>query len=153
MITSWLKSCKPIDNALATIMIIGEPASKANSRRLVAIGGKPRFIKSKKALNYSRDFKKQCPTRKELFEEDVFVAIKIYYASRRPDLDASLILDLLQDYVYPNDRLVKGQYIEWGLDRKNPRSFIVVTTLDNKDLAIQRLSELVAEEGEECDKT
>ena len=153
MITSWLKSCKPIDNDLATIMIIGEPASKANSRRLVAIGGKPRFIKSKKALNYSRDFKKQCPTRKELFEEDVFIAIKIYYASRRPDLDASLILDLLQDYVYPNDRLVKGQYLEWGLDRKNPRSFIVVTTLDNKDLAIQRLSELVAEEGEECDKT
>tara|TARA_R110000824_G_scaffold37803_6_gene116076 strand:+ start:510 stop:971 length:462 start_codon:yes stop_codon:yes gene_type:complete len=153
MITSWLKSCKPIDNDLATIMIVGEPASKANSRRLVAIGGKPRFIKSKKALNYSKDFKKQCPTRKELFEEDVFVAIKIYYASRRPDLDASLILDLLQDYVYPNDRLVKGQYIEWGLDRKNPRSFIVVTTLDNKDLAIQRLSELVAEEGEECDKT
>jgi hypothetical protein len=134
-------------------MIVGEPASKANSRRLVAIGGKPRFIKSKKALNYTKDFKKQCPTRKELFEEDVFVAIKIYYASRRPDLDASLILDLLQDYVYPNDRLVKGQYIEWGLDRKNPRSFIVVTTLDNKDLAIQRLSELVAEEGEECDKT
>ena len=152
MITSWLKSCKPIDNDLATIMIIGEPASKANSRRLVAIGGKPRFIKSKKALNYSRDFKKQCPTRKELFEEDVFVAIKIYYASRRSDLDASLILDLLQDYVYPNDRLVKGQYIEWGLDRKNPRSFIVVTTLDNKDLAIQKLSELVSKEGEPCDK-
>ena len=153
MITTWLQSCKPIDNDLATIMMVGEPASKANSRRLVAIGGKPRFIKSKKALNYSKDFKKQCPTRKELFEEDVFVAIKIYYASRRPDLDASLILDLLQDYVYSNDRLVKGQYIEWGLDRKNPRSFIVVTTLDNKDLAIQRLSELVAEEGEECDKT
>jgi hypothetical protein len=153
MITSWLKSCNSIDNDPATIMIVGEPASKANSRRLVAIGGKPRFIKSKKALNYTKDFKKQCPTRKELFEEDVFVAIKIYYASRRPDLDASLILDLLQDYVYPNDRLVKGQYIEWGLDRKNPRSFIVVTTLDNKDLAIQRLSELVAEEGEECDKT
>ena len=152
MITSWLKSCKPIDNDLATIMIIGEPASKANSRRLVAIGGKPRFIKSKKALNYTKDFKKQCPTRKELFEEDVFVAIKIYYASRRPDLDASLILDLLQDYVYPNDRLVKGQYIEWGLDRKNPRSFIVVTTLDNKDLAIQKLSELVSKEGEPCDK-
>jgi len=152
MITSWLKSCKPIDNDLATIMIIGEPASKANSRRLVIIGGKPRFIKSKKALNYSKDFKKQCPTRKELFEEDVFIAIKIYYASRRPDLDASLILDLLQDYVYSNDRLVKGQYLEWGLDRKNPRSFIVVTTLDNKDLAIQKLSELVSKEGEPCDK-
>jgi len=152
MITTWLQSCNPVDNDLATIMIVGEPASKANSRRLVIIGGKPRFIKSKKALNYSKDFKKQCPTRKELFEEDVFVAIKIYYATRRPDLDASLILDLLQDCTYPNDRLVKGQYLEWGLDRKNPRSLIVVTTLDNKDLAIQKLSELVFKEGGSCDK-
>ena len=141
------------DSGLTTLVILGEPASKANSRRLVTINNRAAFIKSKKALNYSRDFKKQCPTRKELFEEDVFVAIKIYYASRRPDLDASLILDLLQDYVYPNDRLVKGQYIEWGLDRKNPRSFIVVTKIDNKDLAVQRLSELVAEGGQECDKT
>ena len=153
MITNRLEKRNSIDNAPCIITILGEPASKANSRRYVLSGGKPRFIKSKKALGYTKKFKSQCPTRKELFREDVFVAIKIYYASRRPDLDASLILDLLQDYVYPNDRLVKGQYIEWGLDRKNPRSFIVVTTLDNKDLAIQRLSELVAEEGEECDKT
>ena len=147
MIINRREKRKGIDNDPCTISILGEPASKANSRRLVAIGGKPRFIKSKKALDYTKNFKNQCPVRKELFEEDVFVAIKIYYASRRPDLDASLILDLLQDCVYPNDRLVKGQYLEWGLDRDNPRSIIVVTTLDRKDLALTILSDLVSNEG------
>ena len=147
MISKWRKSRKTIDKDVASLMIKGEPASKANSRRLVAIGGKPRFIKSKKALNYVKTFKQQCPTRQELFTEDVFVAIKIYYASRRPDLDPSLILDLLQDYIYPNDRLVKGQYIEWGLDRDNPRSIIVVSTLDNKSLVIDELNKLVSKGG------
>jgi len=147
MIANRIEKCKGIDNDPCTVSIGGEPASKANSRRFVLIGGKPRFIKSKKALNYTKNFKSQCPTRKELFEEDVFVAIKIYYGSRRPDLDASLLLDLLQDCVYTNDRLVKGQYLEWGLDRDNPRSLIVVATLAKKDSALKKLSELVSNEG------
>ena len=144
MIINRQEKRKGIDDDPCIVSILGEPASKANSRRLVTIGGRPRFIKSKKALGYTKNFKSQCPVRKELFKEDVFVAIKIYYASRRPDLDASLILDLLQDCIYPNDRLVKGQYLEWGLDRDNPRSIIVVTTLDKKDLALTTLSELVS---------
>jgi Holliday junction resolvase RusA-like endonuclease len=148
MIINRLRKRNSIDNDPCIITILGEPASKANSRRFVAIGGKPRFIKSKKALDYTKSFKIQCPGRKKLFEEDLFVAIKIYYRSRRPDLDASLILDLLQDYVYPNDRLVKGQYIEWGLDKDNPRSLIVITTLDKRDLALEKLSELVSSKGE-----
>ena len=148
MISKWLQSRKSIDKEVAILMIKGEPASKANSRRLVAIGGKPRFIKSKKAINYVKTFKQQCPTRKKLFTEDVFVAIKIYYASRRSDLDASLILDLLQNYIYPNDRLVKGQHIEWGLDRNNPRSIIVVSVLGNKSLVIEELNSLISKEGE-----
>jgi len=148
MITNRLEKCNSVDGDPCTISILGEPASKANSRRFVLIGGKPRFIKSKKALDYTKNFKSQCPVREELFREDVFVAIKIYYATRRPDLDASLILDLLQDCIYPNDRLVKGQYLEWGLDRDNPRSVIVVTTLDNKDSALRKLSELVSNKGE-----
>ena len=147
MIINRQEKRKGIDDDPCIVSILGEPASKANSRRLVTIGGSPRFIKSKKALDYTKNFKSQCPVRKELFEEDVFVAIKIYYASRRPDLDASLILDLLQDCIYPNDRLVKGQYLEWGLDRDNPRSIIVVTTLDRKDLALTILSDLVSNEG------
>ena len=147
MIINRQEKRKGIDDDPCIVSILGEPASKANSRRLVTIGGRPRFIKSKKALGYTKNFKSQCPVRKELFKEDVFVAIKIYYASRRPDLDASLILDLLQDCIYPNDRLVKGQYLEWGLDRDNPRSVIVTTTLNNKDSALRKLSELVSNKG------
>ena len=142
MIATRSKSSKPLDKSLIACTILGEPASKANSRRLVSMRGKPRFIKSKKALAYSEAFLLQCPVKKDLFSEDVFVAIKIYYASRRPDLDPSLILDLLQKRIYKNDRQVKIKYIEHGLDRTNPRSIIVIAKLEDKDLAIKELSNL-----------
>jgi Holliday junction resolvase RusA-like endonuclease len=109
--------------------IFGEPASKANSRRLVARGGKPVFIKSEKALTYAESFKRQCPDDVRTFECDVCVEMTIYYASRRPDLDESLILDLLQGVAYLNDRQVKRKVIDWGLDKENPRCLIRVTPL------------------------
>jgi len=108
--------------------IYGEPASKANSRKLVYIKGKPLFIKSEKALAYAKMFKQQC-VRQKMLECDVCVEIKIYYASRRPDLDESLILDLLQDVAYLNDRQVKEKHIYWGLDKTNPRCEIKVSEL------------------------
>ena len=43
-------------NIIYECVVKGEPASKANSRRLVTIGGRPRFIKSKKALDYVKAF-------------------------------------------------------------------------------------------------
>lgn len=64
-----------------------------------------------------------------MLEGDVCVEIKIYYASRRPDLDESLILDLLQDVAYTNDRQVKEKHIYWGLDKENPRCEIKVSAL------------------------
>jgi Holliday junction resolvase RusA-like endonuclease len=109
--------------------IFGEPASKANSRRLVARGGKPMFIKSEKALTYAESFKRQCPDNVSTFDCDVQVEMTIYYASRRPDLDESLILDLLQGVAYLNDRQVKRKVIDWGLDKENPRCLIRVTPL------------------------
>ena len=119
-----------VEPTQAHFIIQGEPASKANSRRSVLIGGKPRFIKSKKALDSERVFRQQI----ELInctccEEDVGVEITIYYASRRPDLDESLILDLLQGFTYKNDRQVKEKRIKWGLDKQNPRSEIRVWKL------------------------
>ena len=54
------------------------------------------------------------------------MTMTIYYASRRPDLDESLILDLLQDVAYTNDRQVKERHIYWGLDKANPRAEILV---------------------------
>ena len=113
--------------------IIGEPASKANSRRLVKIKNRPAFIKSSKALGYEKMFKAQCPSLGgEMLEGDLWVDIKIYYATLRPDLDESVILDCMQGFIYGNDRQVKEKYIYWGLDRENPRSEIVVGTADDK---------------------
>jgi|TARA_R110000824_G_scaffold349988_2_gene536920 Holliday junction resolvase RusA-like endonuclease len=106
--------------------IYGQPCSKANSRRLVKFGNKPAFIKSEKALTYEKDFKSQCPQREDLFEENVKVTITIYYQSRRPDLDESVILDCMQGFIYKNDRQVKEKHIYWGLDALNPRSDIEV---------------------------
>ena len=110
------------------LTIFGEPASKANSRRLVARGGKPMFIKSEKALDYADLFKRQCPDVVP-FLGDVMVEMTIFYASRRPDLDESLILDLLEGVTYLNDRQVKRKVIQWGLDKENPRCHIRVTPI------------------------
>jgi len=110
--------------------ILGEPASKANQRKLVTIKGKPAFIKSDKARNYLKAFGVQCPQLEAPFEGDVHVEIQIYYGSRRPDLDESVILDAMQDRIYLNDRQVKSKYIVWGLDPDNPRSIIRVEPLN-----------------------
>ena len=107
-------------------IIFGEPASKANSRRVVRYGGMSRLIKSAKALSYSDVFRQQCKPLATLMTGDLRVTLHIYYASRRPDLDESLILDLLQGYVYANDRQVKERHCYWGLDPENPRAEITV---------------------------
>jgi Holliday junction resolvase RusA-like endonuclease len=106
--------------------ILGEPASKANNRRVVRIGGMSRVIKSAKALSYAEFFKQQCKLCTPLLACDVRVTLHIYYASRRPDLDESLILDLLQGVVYTNDRQVKEKHIYWHLDPDKPRTEILV---------------------------
>lgn len=109
------------------LTIYGEPASKANSRRVVRIGNRVASIKSEKALSYSLMFKQQIPEGIVPIEGDVVVNMTIYYASRRPDLDESLILDLLQGVTYLNDRQVKEKHIFWGLDKENPRTIIEVS--------------------------
>lgn len=106
--------------------VYGEPASKANSRRWT---GKF-FIKSEKALRYGKSFVEQCPKLDQLMPGDLSVKIRIWYASRRPDLDASLILDLMQGLIYENDRAVKEQHFYWGLDKDNPRAEIVVECIE-----------------------
>ena len=107
-------------------IIFGEPASKANSRRVVHYGGMSRLIKSKKALTYSDVFKQQCKPLSTLMTGDLRVTLHIYYASRRPDLDESLILDLMQGLIYANDRQVKERHCYWGLDPENPRAEIII---------------------------
>ena len=116
----------PMRNDEIVFTVYGEPASKANSRKSVIIRGRPAFIKSKKALDYVKGFARQCPVMEVPFAGDVSVEMIIHYASRRPDLDESLILDCMQGPIYLNDRQVKQKLVYWALDRENPRVVVRV---------------------------
>jgi hypothetical protein len=83
--------------------ILGEPASKANQRKLVKIHNRIVPIKSKKALSYVNGFKKQCPQLDPIIECDVAI-------------------DIMQ---------VKKKTIYWGLDKENPRAIIRLTPFDS----------------------
>lgn len=128
--------------------ILGEPASKANSRKLATVGRKGEertlFIKSEKARSYERTAALQIPSSaRMMFQGPVRVTIRIFYASERPDLDESVVLDVLQAKytgsrgarhlvrpgVYLNDRQVREKHIYHGIDRDNPRSEIEVETI------------------------
>ena len=124
-----------------TFTVYGEPASKANSRKMVLIKGRPALIKSQKARDYVKTFEQQCPVLEVPTTEDVVVEMMIYYASRRPDLDESLILDCMQCRVYKNDRQVKQKFIYWGLDKENPHSVIRVRSCDIKKIPDYLISE------------
>ena len=114
------------DERVYSFTVLGEPASKSNSRRLVTIKGRPAFIKSKKALDYVKSFEKQCFALNPLMEGYLEVEMTVYYATRRPDLDESVILDCMQNKIYKNDRQVKSKIIRWGLSKSNPRAEIEV---------------------------
>jgi len=126
-----------------SLVIKGEPASKANTRKLATVGPKDKrrllFIKSEKARNYERDALPQIPTTARLMlAGPVRVTMRIYYASERPDLDESVVLDVLQAKrakgskefvrrgVYVNDRQVREKHVYHAIDRANPRTEIEV---------------------------
>jgi Holliday junction resolvase RusA-like endonuclease len=140
-----------------TLTILGEPASKANQRQLVSFpdgkGGKrPALIKSKKARNYESDALLQIPPAARLqLDGPVRVTLRIFYASQRPDLDESVILDVLQDRyvgrgeqrelvqkgVYRNDRQVREKHVFHAIDRANPRAEVMVEALEPQQAVIE----------------
>ena len=105
-------------------VVLGEPASKSNQRRIVRFGKVSRLIKSEKALKYTDSFKQQIQSLPlaDPLDCDVALRIDFWYASRRPDLAGmDLIMDLLQGVCYLNDRSVKISASTWSLDKLNPR--------------------------------
>lgn len=120
-----------------TFVIFGEPASKANSRRLVMVRGRPAFIKSKKAIDYMAEVRRQCEEQMSgapMAEGDLRLELMIHYASRRPDLDESVLLDAMQGIVFNNDRQVRQRMAYWGLDPDLPRTVVRVTQCDLLDV-------------------
>ena len=140
--------------------ILGQPCSKANSRQIVTIGGRPKPIKSKDALAYERDALRQIPpAARRRIDGPVRVTLRMFYASERSDLDESIVLDVLQDRwssqkkdketgivykpraliqsgVYRNDRQVREKHVFHAIDRTNPRAEIVVEPLQAQQTAI-----------------
>lgn len=133
--------------------LFGEAASKANSRKIVQIGGRTRSIKSDKALGFEAMALRQIPPKARLrLDGPVSVTLRMFYATERPDLDESLVLDILQDRyvigmqrtadgtiertrhllqhgVYQNDRQVREKHIYHGIDKQNPRVEVCVEPL------------------------
>lgn len=131
--------------------ILGQPCSKANSRELATIGPKDNrrtiIRKSDAGLAYERDALRQIPPwARQQLEGPVRVTLTLYYASERPDLDESIVLDVLGDHfakhgiggdgekklvlvqkgVYKNDRQVREKHVYHGVDKTNPRAEICV---------------------------
>lgn len=128
--------------------ILGEAASKANSRKIVTFGKRKASIKSDKARSFEESALQQIPSAaRQQLQGPVRVTMRIYYASERPDLDESIVLDVLQDRfktvkrgdakvrvlvqrgVYGNDRQVREKHVFHAIDRKNPRAEIIVEPL------------------------
>jgi hypothetical protein len=137
--------------------ILGEPASKANSRihrPSPNVPGGVMVIKGKKALAYEADGMRQIPPACRLrLVGDVKVTMRIWYATRRPDMAEDLLLDMLQDRtkldkrvgkrvllqagVYRNDRQVAWKDIRrMGIDAANPRTEIEVEALEPQQAAM-----------------
>jgi len=133
----------------------GQPASKANSRKIVTIGGKPSVIRSAQAREFERiAFAQIPPWARQRLTGPVAVSIRIWYASERPDLDESVILDVLQDRfarkpgtagsartllaagVYRNDRQVREKHVYHSIDKVDPRSEIKVWPLQGQQKAL-----------------
>lgn len=137
------------------LVILGQPASKANSRKLVTMpdgkgGTRAASIKSDEARAYAESATRQIPPKCRLrLEGPVRFTARIYYASERPDLDESVILDCLQDVwakvrvpgeaepvrqlvqagVYRNDRQVRERHVFHGIDKLQPRAEIEIETI------------------------
>ena len=123
--------------------ILGKPVSHKNSYHIVTIKGRSAIVRSKEALAYERDALRQIHgTARQRLEGPVRVSMWIYYENERPDLDESMLLDVMQDWwgkmpnptgslpaarvliqggVYRNDRQVREKHVYHRIDRANPR--------------------------------
>lgn len=131
--------------------LLGQAQSKANSRRLVHFGERIASVKSKAALTFERDALRQIPSfARQRLAGPVCVTLRLFYASERPDLDESLVLDVLQDRyhgtgdartlvqagVYRNDRQVREKHVFHAIDRVNPRCEVEVVPMQAQQEAL-----------------
>lgn len=110
---------------LVTATISGSLPSLKNQRRIVTNRrtGKPMSIKSQDALDYAISFGMQLPTKARIqYAGPVSLRCRVWYGSRRNDLDIEYLCDLLQYHgVLLNDRQIFHKESWKSLSRENPR--------------------------------
>jgi hypothetical protein len=141
-----------------SFVILGQPASKANSRELATVGPKDKrrmiFRKSDVALEYEELALKQIPPKYRLqLTCKLAMELRIFYANEQSDLDESIVLDVLQNRtrlvpipgsdkkqrvlvqagVYVNDRQVRERHVYHGIDAKNPRTELRIWSIDHQE--------------------
>lgn len=101
--------------------IHAECASGKNSRQIVRFGKRVALIKNAKA----RAFLKASPSGITIdvpIMGPVQLDCRIFYSSRRPDLDPAMVMDWLQqNNIIANDRQVFDLHATKYLDQENPR--------------------------------
>lgn len=111
-------------------VIEGKLVSKANSRMAVpgrTKAGKTftRFIKSQSALDFEQSALyqlKRIVGKKKPLTGELGLEVTVYYESRRPDLDVSLLMDVLEHAgVYENDRQLHEILAYKKYDKLKPR--------------------------------
>ena len=121
---------------LVSLTIDGAPPSMKNQRRIVRnrATGKPMSIRSEDALSYEQAFMLQVPPKCRIgYEGPVSVRCRIWYPSRRQDLDMEYLKDLLQRVgVLKNDRQVVHQEAWKGLDRERPRVHLTISKWEDR---------------------
>jgi Holliday junction resolvase RusA-like endonuclease len=118
-------------------VIVGQPASKANRRRVVINPrtGRRMLNKSPEACAYADAVARQVPVLARLLEGRLRVTAIAYYRDARSDLDLSVLFDALQKRVFKNDRQLREMHLSHAIDASAPRVVIEI-----------------AEIADECDK-
>lgn len=119
-----------------SLTILGKLVSMKNRRRQLKNRrtGKMFSAKSNEAVNYATDFVNQVPAscRKRLGgpKTPLRAVVTVFYPTLKSDLDCALIYDCLEAAgVIANDRYIR-QKVEYAeIDRKNPRTEIIVEEL------------------------
>jgi len=126
--------------------IHGEAASKANNRDIITTpSGRYRVVKSPRALAFESAALLQIPVAaRVMYTGPVRVTLRMFYRTERPDLDESLVLDVLQARytsggvgrglcsrrgVYVNDRQVREKHVYHAIDADSPRVDVLVESL------------------------
>jgi Holliday junction resolvase RusA-like endonuclease len=116
---------------LFTATVFGTLPSMKNQRRIVTNRrtGKPFSIKSKVAEAYETSFLHQIRHKaaQEPLSGDLSIKVRVWYPTKRNDLDIEFLKDLLQKgNIVENDRQFVHQEAWKGIDRENPRVIFTI---------------------------